>query len=296
MPVRIGRIELVGLSNIYTEDTRSLVKQRGPGQTGGVFQDLGREPVTVVMEGILLGDDTQAELEELREAQAKAKPLSFAADAIAGAELTEVVIADLQVKQLAGHQSRFAFFLRVREYTEPPEPAGAGAAAVDAGVAADAAAWQQGSLDAAAVLQDPGSLMEKVGENPSLLQHLSAGDLGSVVSQTAGSLTGKNFGELLGALGKVNPAIIGDFIDVLKNGGDIGAFIQKLAAEGVNVLEQLTGVNLGAALAVLKGIAGASDFLAKLQRVVGDATALVDQVGKFDPLAPFKDLTPGGGT
>ena len=58
MPIRIGKIELVGLNRVYTEDTRSLVKQRGPGQAGGLFQDLGREPVTIVMEGILLGDDT----------------------------------------------------------------------------------------------------------------------------------------------------------------------------------------------------------------------------------------------
>src|SRR5689334_8197574 len=107
MAVRIGKIELVGLNKVYTEDTRNLVKLRGPGQTGGVYQDLGREPVSVVMEGILVGDDTYAALEELRQAQAKAKPMSFAADAIAGTDITQVLIADFQVRQLAGYTDRF---------------------------------------------------------------------------------------------------------------------------------------------------------------------------------------------
>ncbi|NOK17275.1 hypothetical protein [Corallococcus carmarthensis] len=290
MPVRIGKIELVGLTNIYTEDTRNLVQQRVPGQSGSVFQDLGREPVTVVMEGILLGEDAQASLEELREAQMKARPLSFAADAIAGTDLTEVIIADFQVKQLAGHQHRFSFHLKVREHQEPPEPANAGVAAVNEAVANDAAAWAGGAVDAAGVLQDPGSLMAAVDKNPDLLGHLSADELGSVITQGQEKLSGKNFGSLLGALGKVNPQIIGDLLKTLQDGGNLGSFIEKLATEGINVLEALTGVDLGAALSIVKGIAGASDFLAKLKQVVDEAQALGMRIQDLDPLAPFQDL------
>jgi hypothetical protein len=290
MPVRIGKIELVGLTNIYTEDARNLVQQRVPGQAGSVFQDLGREPVTVVMEGILLGEDTQAALEQLREAQTKAQPMSFAADAIAGAELTEVIIADFQVKQLAGHQNRFSFFLKVREHQEPPQPANAGVAAVNDAVANDAATWAGGAVDAAAVLQNPDSLMSAVDKNPGLLGHLSAGELGSVVAKGQGKLSGKSFGSLLGALGKVNPQIIGDFIKTLQDGGNLGSFIEKLATEGINVLEELTGVDLGAALSIVKGLAGATDFLAKLRRVVDEAQALGMQIKDFDPMATFGDL------
>ncbi|WP_164002673.1 hypothetical protein [Pyxidicoccus caerfyrddinensis] len=290
MPVRIGKIELVGLTNIYTEDARNLVQQRVPGQSGSVFQDLGREPVTVVMEGILLGEDTQAALEELRQAQMKAQPMSFAADAIAGADLTEVIIADFQVKQLAGHQNRFSFYLKVREHQEPPQPADAGVAAVNDAVADDAGAWAAGAVDAAGVLQNPDSLMSAVDKNPGLLGHLSAGELGSVVAKSQGTLSGKSFGSLLGALGKVNPQIIGDFLETLQNGGNLGSFIEKLATEGINVLESLTGIDLGAALSIVKGIAGASDFLAKLKRVVDEAQALGMQIQDFDVMAPFQDL------
>ncbi|AGC45676.1 hypothetical protein MYSTI_04380 [Myxococcus stipitatus DSM 14675] len=290
MPVRIGKIELVGLTQIYTEDARNLVQQRVPGQAGSVFQDLGREPVTVVMEGLLLGDDPQAALEELRQAQAKATPMAFASDAIAGADLTDVLIADFQVRQLAGHQNRFSFFLRVKEYVEPPASQDAGVSAVNDAVASDAQDWAKSSTDAAGVLQNPETLMDAVDANPDLLGHLTGGELGSVVNSAKGSLSGKNFGSLMGALGKVNPGAIIGLVQSLSQAGSIGEFIEKLATEGIKILEEMTGLDLGAALAVVKGIAGASDFLAKLQAVGKEAGALGSAIGNFDPLGPFKDL------
>jgi hypothetical protein len=290
MAVRIGKIELIGLTTIYTEDARNLVQQRVPGQAGSVFQDLGREPVTVVMEGILLGEDTQDALEELRLAQMKSTPMSFAADAIAGADLTDVLIADFQVKQLAGHENRYSFFLKVKEYVEPPASSDAGTAAVDEAVAEDAATWAQGSTDAASVLQNPDSLMEAVDTNPELLNHLSPDELGSVVTQTQDKLSGKSFGNLVGALGKTNPGAVGGFLNSLKNSGSLGGFIQKLATEGVNLLKMLKGIDLGAAMDLVKAIAGAGDFLAKLQRVAAEAKSLGEAMSGFDPLGPFKQL------
>ncbi|MCK8499612.1 hypothetical protein [Myxococcus fulvus] len=290
MPVRIGRIELIGLTKIYTEDARNLVQQRVPGQAGSVFQDLGREPVTVVMEGLLLGEDPQAALEELRQAQMKATPLSFASDAIAGADLTDVLIADFQVRQLAGHQSRFSFFLRVKEYVEPPAKADAGVGAVNDAVSQDARSWAKSSTDAAGVLQKPETLMDAVDANPELLGHLSPDELGSVVNGTRGSLTGGNFSSLLGKLGKVNPGAIIGFVQSLSQAGSLGEFIEKLATEGINILEQMTGLDLGDALEIIKDIAGAGDFLAKVQRVGKEAVALGEVISGFDPLGPFKDL------
>ncbi|RKH68278.1 hypothetical protein [Corallococcus llansteffanensis] len=292
MPVRIGKIALAGLANIYTEDTRTLVQQRAPGQAGAVFQDLGREPVTVVMEGVLVGEDTLAGVEELRQAQDKAKPLSFAADAVAGADLTQVLIADFQVKQLAGYTQRHAFFLRVREYVEPPATAQAGTAAVSKKVAATAGKWNKGALAAASVLKKPDTLMSAVRKDSSLLKHLSAGQLGGVLNKIRGSLTGRDFSTVLSALGKMDPGKIVGLVNSLKNSGSIGEFVQKLAADGVPLLEQMTGLKLGAAAAVVKGIAGASDFLSKLQQVARDAGELATRVSRFDPVASLEQ--PGG--
>jgi hypothetical protein len=282
MPVRIGKIELVGLSRIQTEDTRSLVKQRGPGQAGGLFQDLGREPVTIVMEGVLLGDDTQAALEELRQAHAKAKPMSFAADAVVGTDFTHVLIADLQVRQLAGHASRFAFSLRAREHTEPPEPAGAGAAKVDAAAKADAEAWQQGAVDAAAVKQDPGSLMSKLDENPALVAHLDGDELGEIAGANAESLSGKDFGKLLGTVGQVNPTAVEGMVGSLKKQGRLAGFLEKIAKEGVNVLNFVKTIKLETVISLFKAIAGGAEFLKQLKEVAEKAKVAGEKVIALD--------------
>ena len=91
MSIRIGKVELIGIQEAYTEETRSLVEQRVPDQQGSVFQDLGREPVTVVLEGFLFGPEVLPDLEKLRQAQEKAEPLPLAADISAGTELTDVI-------------------------------------------------------------------------------------------------------------------------------------------------------------------------------------------------------------
>jgi hypothetical protein len=288
MAVRVGKIELIGLNKVYTEDTRNLVKLRGPGQIGGVYQDLGREPVTVVMEGILLGDDTNAALEELRLAQAKAKPMSFAADAVAGADLTQVLIADFQVRQLAGYKDRFAFFLRVREYTELPEAEGAGAAKVQADAATDAAAWQKGAVDAAALEQDPSSLAAKIEENPDLVAHLSGDKLGELVGKNADAMSGQSFGNVLGAVGKANPTAIGGLVDSLKKQGKLGALISKLSEAGVKILNFVKNIKIGAVLAIFKMIAGGADLLAKLKAVVAAAGVVISKLGEVDLKAIFE--------
>lgn len=297
MPVRIGSIELTGLQDIRTADARSLVQQRGPGQAGSVAQDLGREPVVITMEGLLLGDDPHAALEELRQAQTDARPLAFAADAIAGAELTDVLIEDLRVNQLSGYRERYSFYLRVREYTEPPEPAGASMDAVDAGIDADAAAWNDSALGAVGVLQDPSSLAGAVAANPGLLDQLSAGEIGSVLQGAAGALSGGDFAGVLRELGKIDTAKFVSVITDLASADNFGDFMEKLAGEGIDLLEELTGVDLGAAASLIKAIAGGSDFLSKLQEVGRRAADLGGAIAGFDPslgAAPF--LRPNGTT
>jgi hypothetical protein len=55
MTVRIGQIELNGVQNVYTEESRALVEQHVPRQDGSIFQDLGRDPLTVIVDGLLFG-------------------------------------------------------------------------------------------------------------------------------------------------------------------------------------------------------------------------------------------------
>src|SRR4051794_26758532 len=131
MTIRVGNIELKGVQNVHTEEARTLVEQRVPEQQGSVFQDLGREPVTIVLDGELFGGDVLASLEKLRRAQAKAEPLSFAADVAVGTELTDVLVEDVRIRQIAGFTDRYRFAMRLKEHVQPPAPAGAALAPVN---------------------------------------------------------------------------------------------------------------------------------------------------------------------
>lgn len=290
--VRIGDIELVGLQDIHTDDARSLVEKRGPGQLGGVFQDLGREPVTVVMEGYLLGEDPHGALEQLRQAQTDAKPMTFAADVIAGADLTDVLILEFKVKQLAGYRDRYWFYLKVREYTEPPESQAANDAAVDDAAAADAAAFNEGGVGAGAVLQNPDTLTDAVQDNPAILEHMSADELTGVIGDAAPGMTGDDFGNVLAAIG--DPEKIGGVLEGMQNAGSIGGFIEKMAGENMSLLDKLSGINLGEILQLVQGIVGGTDFLKKLQDIVAKATALGTDITKLDAIGAIRSIAEGG--
>lgn len=293
MTVRIGEIELIGLQNLHTEDARAFVEQRGPGQQGSVSQDLGREPVTIVMEGLLL-KDTHAALEELREAQQEAKPLAFAADVIAGATFTDVLIIAFKVRQLAGYRDHYWFHLRVREYTEPPVSAAAALADVDAGVDADADAWATGANDAGSVLQDPSALPAALARNPALVEHISAEELSSVVEAGQGTIGGAQLGNVLATVGKNDPEKLGSVLTVLEKKGSLAAYIEKFAAEGVLLKERLSGIDLGAVVSLVTDITSGTGIVADLQQVVAQAEALTSEISSLNPLGPFSTLVEPG--
>ncbi len=292
MPVRIGQVELTAVQALYTEENRSLVEQQVPGQAGNVFQDLGRGPVAIVLEGLILGEGAPDTLERLRKAHADADPLPFGSDIAVGSDITEVLIADFEARQVAGYLNCYVCTMRIREYVEPPESAAASLAAVDAGVAADADNWADGALGAASGLQDPGNLPGLLGEQPGILSQLDIGDLGESLVQNLESLTGGNFTEILSAIGEIDPAKVVELVNTLKDADSLGDFIQKLADEGLDILEELTGIDLDTVGAIIKGIAGAAEFLQRLQAVTEAASQLVDDLRDFDLLAGVRPFLP----
>jgi hypothetical protein len=276
--IRIGKIELLGVQSLHTEETRTLVEQRVPEQQGSAFQDLGREPVTLVLEGFLHGDDAGSTLETLRTAQAKAEPQSFAADIVVGTELTDVIIESVRVRQLAGYRNRYRFQIRLREHVEPPQPAGAGAAAVSKQAKQDAAAWGGGQMAAGGVLQDPASLPAALAANPGVLDALDMNEMGGALARDMDVLSAGQLDGVLSAVANANPAKADALLGGLKEAGGLGSMLVKYASEGVAFLK---GIDLKKLGALAKAFAGGLDFLQKLLAVVDTGSKLVATISQL---------------
>ncbi len=275
MSVRIGKIELSGVQDLHTEEARTLVEQRVPEQQGSVFQDLGREPVTILIDGLLFGEESLSALETLRQAHAKAEPQSFAADLVVGTDLTDVIIEDFKVRQVAGYKDRYRFSLRLREHIEAPEASGAAMADVNAQVSADGAAWGDASLAAAGVLQDPASLPAALAANPALLDNLDMDALGDAVAGNLDTLDTGQLNGMLDTLAAADPAKAGGLIDALGRAGALGGMLAKYAQEGADFLKQLDPSKLSS---LMKAFSGGLDFLKQLKAVADSATRLAGAI------------------
>jgi hypothetical protein len=275
MSVRIGKIELSGVQDLHTEEARTLVEQRVPEQQGSVFQDLGREPVTILIDGLLFGEESLSALETLRQAHAKAEPQSFAADLVVGTDLTDVIIEDFKVRQVAGYKDRYRFSLRLREHIEAPEASDAAMADVNAQVSADGTAWGDASLAAAGVLQDPASLPAALAANPALLDNLDMDALGDAVAGNLDTLDTGQLNGMLDTLAAADPAKAGGLIDALGRAGALGGMLAKYAQEGADFLKQLDPSKLSS---LMKAFSGGLDFLKQLKAVADSATRLAGAI------------------
>src|SRR5271166_1660445 len=276
-----------GVQNLHTEEARTLLEQRVPDQQGSVFQDLGREPVTIVLDGFLFGEDVLSALEKLRTAQSKAEPQSFAADIAVGTDLTEVLIETFRVRQVAGYANRYRFVMRLKEHVEPPQPASAAQAPVNQQAGADAAAWGEGSVAASAVLQDPASLPAAIAADPSLLQHLDAADLGDAVARNMDGLNAGQLDGLMGTLANADPAKAAGVFDRLKQAGALGSMIAKYVEEGVAFAR---GIDVKKLSSLMQAFKGGLQFLQQLKAVVDSGGKLVRDVEALELPDPVKRL------
>jgi hypothetical protein len=288
MTVRIGKVELIGIQDIHTEEARNLVEQRVPDQKGSVFQDLGRDPVTVVLSGVLFGDDVLDSIETLRRAQEKAEPLSFAADIAVGTELTDVILEEVTLRQVAGYTDRYPFTIRVREHVEQPESSSKAAAPVNEAVAADADAWANDSLAAAAALQDPATIPQALENNPKLLDHMSADDLAGAMTDKADALSAEDMGGVLQTVGTLDPEKMGGVMEGMRDAGAMGGFMEKFAAAGLSLKQMLAGIDLGAAIQGMVALFTAGVELIRLLKEIG--TTVRDLLSKLDGHSLFAGL------
>lgn len=118
----LDTLELPQVQEIGVRERRALAEHRAPGMDGSYFQNLGRAPARMTLWGVVAGPDAVAFIEDLDGLFKSGEPVPFTADIVADAEIQEVLIGDLDIRELAGRPDRFAYLLTLDEHIEPVEP------------------------------------------------------------------------------------------------------------------------------------------------------------------------------
>jgi hypothetical protein len=141
----LGGTELPQVQELTTSDLRAVAEHKAPGKDGSMLQNLGRAPTAVTVRGVATDPASLDLVEQLKTDLRTGRPVAFVADITTDTTIEQVLIDDLQVRQLAGRPDRYAYVLTLREYVEPVEPESS--AALDADIAADAGDLVDGLLD-----------------------------------------------------------------------------------------------------------------------------------------------------
>jgi len=88
-----GRIrEIRNIINLSVQGKRNIVELKIPGSEDNVFQDLGRDPLKISVEGQLVGPEIQQTLKELNAKFGSGKPLPLSSDIFPLTDISEVII------------------------------------------------------------------------------------------------------------------------------------------------------------------------------------------------------------
>jgi hypothetical protein len=112
---------LKSIYNISINDKRRIVELKVLGMQGGVLQDFGRDPVVVSFEGIIFGENAKEALEMLRSKYKLGQALDFLSNISGIAEITQVLVEEFIVDDISTALNRYHYFMRLKEYSPPPE-------------------------------------------------------------------------------------------------------------------------------------------------------------------------------
>lgn len=168
----LSDIELPQVQELRTSDLRAVAEHMPAGKDGSLLQNLGRAPTTVTVWGMATDPGSLDLLDRLKQELRTGVAVSFVSDITTDTTIEQVLVDDLQMRQVAGKPDRFAYVLTLREFIEPVEPEST--AAVDADLLDDAAGLLDDLVEgldvAAAFASGLGSFMDPLSN---LLERLA---------------------------------------------------------------------------------------------------------------------------
>lgn len=154
----LGDWEVPRVTRLETLEKRDLVELDIPGRSGNLFQDMNRQPMRIVVEGSVFGEEPGTEfLTSVREKYLAGDPLTFVSDIVTGTELQYVLVQQLHIQAAASHPDQIDYRIWLVESPPPPPPSGL-LDDIDTGLLDDAAGMLDSALGALDALDALGSI------------------------------------------------------------------------------------------------------------------------------------------
>ena len=126
MAIELAGITLEKIHRMETLEKADFASHRIPGLDGNVVQNMGRNSVRLLIEGIFYGEEAAEDLESLRDIYKAKEEVDFLAEIVGQAYFSQVILEQFEVKQAAGDPEQYSYKLILAEFVPPPEPAGLG--------------------------------------------------------------------------------------------------------------------------------------------------------------------------
>jgi len=115
----LGDLELEQVQLVETDEDQVVTRHPVPGLEGDFLQELGRRGARLRLAGVLTRPDTQQSLADLRSRFHAGDPVAFVSDISTATLVDDVLIEQMDVRELAGRPSTFEYDFALREFTEP---------------------------------------------------------------------------------------------------------------------------------------------------------------------------------
>jgi mannose/fructose-specific phosphotransferase system component IIA len=96
---------------------RRIVELPIPGAVGNVFQDMGRNPLTISFDGELVGPNAASILQDLTSKFEMKKPILFSSDITPISDISEVIIENFVVHLASGVNLGILYSMILKEHT-----------------------------------------------------------------------------------------------------------------------------------------------------------------------------------
>lgn len=115
----LGDLELEQVQMVQSQEDQVVTRHPVPGLEGDFLQALGRRGAQFRLVGVLTRPETLVSLADLRAKFHAAEPVPFVSDISTATLVDQVLIEEMDVRELAGQTSRFEYAFGLREFSAP---------------------------------------------------------------------------------------------------------------------------------------------------------------------------------